>query len=35
VRDAAFRPLYGGGADVWMLGEGRVYGISRSLLLAD
>ena len=35
VRDAAIQSLFGRGADVWMLGEGRVFNISRSMLLPD
>ena len=35
VRDAAIQSLFCTGADVWMLGEARVFNISRSLLLPD
>ncbi len=35
VRDAAIQSLFGKGADVWMLGDGRVFNISRSMLLPD
>ncbi len=35
VQDAAIQRLFDKGADVWMLGEGRVYNISRVLLMSD
>lgn len=35
VRDDAIQRLFERGADVWMLGDGRVYNISRNMLLPD
>lgn len=35
VCDPVVRSLFARGADVWMLGEGRVYNVSRNLLLPD
>jgi DNA ligase-associated metallophosphoesterase len=35
VRDGAVQRLFESGADVWMLGDGRVFNISRHLLLPD
>ena len=35
VRDGAFHALFGRGADVWMMGDGRVFNVSRTLLLPD
>ena len=35
ICDPAFRSLFARGADVWMLGDDRVYNVSRNLLLPD
>ncbi len=35
VRSGPIDRLFARGADVWMLGDGRVFGIGRSLLLPD
>lgn len=35
VRDAAVQRLFDDGADVWMLGEARVFQVSRTMLMPD
>lgn len=35
VRDAAIQRLFDDGADVWMLGDARVFQVSRTLLMPD
>jgi uncharacterized protein len=35
VRDGAVQRLFQHGADVWMLGDGRVFNVSRTMLLPD